>query len=239
MICRSPRFYEKIWRWFKRRRWRSIRRGRRSSYGEPQFPTEKHSNLKHGCAVQDPRSKMPSVTSLSEPARTKLTSTASVVSALAPPVRGDTIESGYHSNSPELASVASSKSRTYSGSNSRSPGIKLKVERFQFLKNKFHVGDSSLSEEIQESNTEFQSNHDMDWLHRRSSEATQLLEPEAESKRRLFQGRHNTFHAVVTYNDIAVDDHVDNESRNCPSAVSNLSSYNSSVFSNSITSLTR
>ena len=168
MICRSPRFYEKIWRWFKRRRWRSIRRGRRSSYGEPQFPTEKHSNLKHGCAVQDPRSKMPSVTSLSEPARTKLTSTASVVSVLAPPVRGDTIESGYHSNSPELASVASSKSRTYSGSNPRSPGIKLKVERFQFLKNKFHIEDSSLSEEIQESDTEFQINHDMNWLPKKS-----------------------------------------------------------------------
>ena len=212
------------------------------------FPCFQRRNVTHSMFLitllmnfqsNDPRSKLPSVTSLSEPARTKLTSTASVVSALAPPVRGDTIESGYHSNSPELASVASSKSRTYSGSNSRSPGIKLKVERFQFLKNKFHVGDSSLSEEIQESNTEFQSNHDMNWLHRRSSEATQLLEPEAESKRRLFQGRHNTFHAVVTCNDIAVDDHVDNESRNCPSAVSNLSSYNSSVFSNSITSLTR
>ena len=104
------------------------------------FPCFQRRNVTHSLFLitllmdfqsNDPRSKLPSVTSLSEPARTKLTRTASVVSALAPLVHGDTIESGYYSNSPELSSVASSKSRTYSGSNHRSPGIKLKVERFQ------------------------------------------------------------------------------------------------------------
>ena len=242
ILCRSPRFYEKIWRWFKRRRCRSLRRGRNSSSSDgQQFPVEKHSNLKHGCVVAEAgRAKLPSVTSLGlpPPARSKLTSTASSASALHPPIRGDTVESGYHSNSPELSSVTSSKSRIFPGSNPRSPVVKMKADRFQFLKRKFHIGHSSLSEEISDPESEFHTiDHDKTWLSR-STEAPQLLEPEADSKRRLFQGRHNTFHAAVTGQDIP-DDLVDDESRNCPSAVSNLSSYNSSVFSNSVTSLTR
>ena len=85
LISRSPKFYDKFFRWFRRKRRNS-----------DQFPTEKHYNLKHCANKQNLCS--------------KLSTSSGRQGEMRVAERLDTLESGYHSISP-ASSLASSKSK--------------------------------------------------------------------------------------------------------------------------------
>ena len=142
---RSPRFYQNVLNWFRTRRRRcGWGCGRAGSSGD-QFPTEKHSNLKHRAVATTAQHSTSSNTK--EPlTRAKLCSTqsnASRGSSLQP--RLDTLESGYQSNSP-ASSPATPRSRVIGGP--LSPWRKVTSGRLKLLKRKFKFGAGSLSEEI-------------------------------------------------------------------------------------------
>lgn len=239
---RSPRFYEKVVRWFKKKRGRQL--------SSENFPTEKHSNLKHRAVVPHQVSEC-SISSPS-PMRAKLSSTASTTShcsSLLLPGRISpghatkwdmSLESGYHSNSG-ASSPASTRSKICGSSvgSSFSPynssTRKFKSDRFKFISKTFKMGHTSLSEEIPENCSGMlegvDCRVDSSWYSKSHEYSNNVV---AEGKRKMFQNKPEIFH-------VAVDDNAeDPDSRPVSRSLScNNSTYGSSVFSGSITSLPR
>ena len=242
---RSPRWHEKVVRWFKKKRGRNL--------SSENFPTEKHSNLKHSAVA--PRQVSECSMSSPSPMRTKLsstTSTASHCSSLLLPGRISpghgakwdmSLESGYHSNSG-ASSPASTRSRLCGASTGlsfspyNSSSRKFKSDRFKFISKTFKMGHASLSEEIPENGGGMLEGVDVkpdsSWYSKSQEYSNNSTNPMAEGKRKLFHKKPEIFHLPVD------DTAEDPDSRPVSRSLScNNSTYGSSVFSGSISSLPR
>ena len=143
------------------------------------------------------------------------------------------MESGYQSNSP-ASSLASSRSKLTSPRTNKQP--------FTYLRKKFSLRHASLTEDVVETDqkplwfsrsTESPRYNPDDIIH-----VTNTTSTPAEGRRKQFQSKNDHFSlALDRQENIDDNDNVDDD-HHCPSALS-YDSYNSSVFSNSLTSLPR
>ena len=175
---RSPRFYQKLARWFKRKRGQKM-----ASDGT--FPMEKHGNTLHRAVLE------PTPPPLRQrQALCSTTSSASQASNLALPHRHTnpllweiSQESGYSSH--HSVSACSSPNHSLRGRATNSPFSRVRAERFRFVGRTFKAGPSSLSEDIPEAQVA------PAWYSRSQEECP------TDGRRRVFQGRPEVFTCPV------------------------------------------
>ena len=180
----SPRFYQRLARWFQRKR------GKRIS-GEAGFPMEKHGKTLHRTKIDEP------IAAPTRPARPPLSSSASSASntsVLALPsrqhLRWDASQESGYGSSFHSSSANSSPGTSIRVRGGNSPFSRARADRFRFIGRAFRAGHGSLSEDIPESEVELETS----WFSRSQEDGGF---PAAEGRRRGFHSRPQVFACPV------------------------------------------